>query len=47
MLAVWSELEGAGLSSDTALVLNLSVNKALDSSERISGICSGEFEIPE
>ena len=47
MLAVWSELEGAGLSSDTTLVLNLSVNKALASSERISGICSGEFEIPD
>ena len=46
MMAVWTELEGAGLESDTALVLNLSVNKALESSERLSDICSGDINIP-
>lgn len=46
LMAVWSEIDGAGLSSDSAITLNYTVNKALESSDRISGICAGEIEIP-
>jgi hypothetical protein len=46
MLAVWTEIEGGGLSSDNPLVLNMAVNKSLNSSERLSEICAGILEIP-
>lgn len=46
MMAVWTELDGAGLTSDSSITLNTSVNKALESSDRIAGICAGEFEVP-
>lgn len=46
MMAVWTELDGAGLTADSAMTLNYSVNKALASAERISGICAGEILIP-
>lgn len=45
MLAVWSEPKGAGVDPDSALALNFAVNKATDSSDRLSGICAGEIEI--
>ncbi|MCP4871112.1 MAG: hypothetical protein GY898_20585 [Proteobacteria bacterium] len=45
MLALWTEIQGAGLSSDDALSLNYAVNKAQASAERLSAICAGEIEI--
>lgn len=45
MLAVWSEPKGAGIEPDSALALNFAVNKSLDSSERLSGICAGDIPI--
>ncbi len=46
MLAVWTEVEGGGLSSDEPLVLNMAVDKSQESSERLSQICDGTLEIP-
>jgi anaerobic selenocysteine-containing dehydrogenase len=45
LMAVWSEVDGAGLSSDSAITLNFAVNKSLDSAERISSICAGDIDI--
>lgn len=45
MLAVWSEPKGAGVDPDSALTLNFAVNKATDSSNRLSDICAGDIEI--
>lgn len=45
MLALWTEIQGAGLSSDDALSLNYAVNKAQASAERLSAICAGDIEI--
>jgi len=45
MLALWTEVEGAGLSSDDALTLNFAVNKAQSSAERLSAICAGDAEL--
>ncbi len=45
MLAVWTEIEGGGLSSDDALTLRYAVNKSQASAERLSAICAGEVEL--
>jgi hypothetical protein len=45
MLAVWAEPRGGGIEPDSAIALNFAVNKSLASSERMSGICSGEIEL--
>ena len=45
-LAVWAEPVSNILEPDSPTVLNYAVNKSLDSSERISAICSGDVEIP-
>ncbi len=45
MLAVWAEPLGGGIEPDSAIALNFAVNKSLASSERLSGICSGEVEL--
>jgi hypothetical protein len=47
MLAVWTEIEGGGMHSDDDIVKNYAVNKAQDSSERLSAICAGEIEIED
>jgi hypothetical protein len=47
MLAVWAESKGGGIEPDSAIALNFAVNKALASSERLSGICAGDIEITE
>jgi hypothetical protein len=44
-LAVWAEPSSTSLEPDSPLVLNYGVNKSLESSQRMSGICSGEIEI--
>lgn len=45
MLAVWAEPRGSGIDPDSALALNFAVNKALASSERLSGICAGDIDL--
>lgn len=45
MLAVWSQPKGGGLEPDSPLALNVAVNKALASSQRISDICEGKIDI--
>ena len=44
-LAVWAEPSSTSLEPDSPLVLNYGVNKSLESSQRMSGICSGEIEL--
>jgi len=47
MLTVWAEPKGGGIDPDSAIALNFAVNKALSSSERLSGICAGDIDIPQ
>jgi hypothetical protein len=46
MLALWTEPRGSGIDPTSAFALNYAVNKSQKSSERMSGICAGEIEVP-
>lgn len=46
VFGAWSELDSPLIAADAGPVLATGVNKAQDTAERLSAICSGEFEIP-
>jgi len=47
LLALWNDSFGPGVESDSAIVLNYAVNRALDSADHLSDLCAGMIDIPD